>query len=60
MGTWVSIQCLGLWVSRFHVLNGNLWGGGGGGLFGHQLRQNFRKIDSPGGLLRLFLEKLNI
>ena len=32
----------------------------GGGLFGHQFRQNFRKIDSPGGLLQLFLEKLNI
>ena len=35
-------------------------GGWGGGLFGHQFRQNFRKIDSPGGLLQLFLEKLNI
>ena len=34
--------------------------GGGGGLFGHQFRQNFRKIDSSGGLLQSFLEKLNI
>ena len=25
-------------------------GGGGGELFGHQFRQNFRKIDSPGGV----------